>query len=270
MLTNYLKLAWRNLKKDKGFSTINIFGLAVGLATCLLITLFVIDEYSYDRYNEKADRIYRIASDIHVNGNGLPAAYTPPPMAAALVRDFPAIENAVRVLNAGDMLVKKGEETILEPGSALADSSFFDIFTVPLIAGDPHTALKEAHSMVLSESMAKKYFNSTDVLGKTLLTSNTDTYKITGVYKDFPAQSHFHFNFIKTTSDVDMLKGGEWLNNNPTTYLLAKPHVTEKEIDKDLDAPSKNTSRPRYSKCCIAAWRTWQKMASISDTIPFP
>ncbi|MDR3714903.1 MAG: ABC transporter permease [Puia sp.] len=245
MLTNYLKLAWRNLKKDKGFSAINIFGLAVGLATCLLITLFVVDEFGYDRYNKKADRIFRIVQDVHFNGAGNQGIYTPAPMAAAMVRDFAAVENAARVLNAGDMLVKKGEETLSEPRSAYADSSFFDIFTVPFIIGDPHTALKENHSMVLSESMAKKYFNSTDVLGRTLLTNNTETYRITGVYKDFPAQSHFHFNFIKTTADLDMLKNDNWLSNDPVTYLLAKPHTTQTEIDKDLEAAVKKHLDPQ-------------------------
>ena len=248
MIRNYLKMAWRNLKKDKGFSAINIFGLAIGLATCLLITLFVLDELSYDRYNQNADRIFRVISDIHVNGNGLNGIYTPPPLAASMVRDYPAIENAVRILSSGDMLVKKGDETLMEPYSAFADSSFFDIFTVPLITGDPHTALKEPHSMVLSESMAKKYFNSTDILGKTLLTSNTVTYKITGVFRDFPAQSHFHFNFIKSTTELDYLKTDNWLNNNPATYLLAKPGVSGKEIDQDLEASVKKYLGPQLQQ----------------------
>src|SRR5665213_415939 len=231
MFRNYIKLAFRNLRKDKGFSAINIFGLALGLATCLLITLFVADELSYDRYNLKADRIYRIDADIHINGNTFENVSTPFPMGIALVKDFPAIEKTVRFMPSGDMLVKKGKETIMEHNSVYADSTLFDLFSLSMIAGNPHTALVQPNSMVISETMARKYFNSTDVIGKSLLTSNTVNYKITGVIRDMPAQSHFHFDFIKAMSELTYSRDDNWLGNNCITYVLVRPGVQAKQLN---------------------------------------
>jgi len=235
MLKNYFKVAFRNLWKDKGFSAINIFGLAMGLAVCLLIALFVTDELSYDRYNDKADRIYRINADLQINNNGLHSATVPAPMGPALVKDYPRIEKYVRFMDTHDLLIKKGNETIMEHHSVLADSSLFDVFSIRMIAGDPRKALTEPHSMVLSESMAKKYFPGVDPLGKTLLTGNTTQYKITGVIKDMPPQSHFHFNFIKAMSEEPDSRRTEWLSNNYITYLLVREGTSQSSIDGYLD-----------------------------------
>ncbi|MEP7259260.1 MAG: ABC transporter permease, partial [Flavitalea sp.] len=217
---------------------INIFGLATGLATCLLITLFVTDELGYDTFNEKGSRIFRLNTDIHISDNSFKSLSAPAPMAITLLNDYPGIEKVVRINNSGDMLVKKEKEneTIMEHGSAFADSTFFEIFTLPLIAGDPKTALKEPKSIVISESMAKKYFGSTDVIGKSLLTSNVQPYKITGVMKDMPSQSHFHFHFLKAMSEMEDSKSSNWLGNNYTTYILARPGINEKDIDGYLTA----------------------------------
>jgi putative ABC transport system permease protein len=235
MFGNYIKLAFRNLKKDKGFSAINIFGLALGLATCLLITLFVVDELSYDRYNTNADRIYRISADIHINGNTFNSTSTPFPMGIALVKDYPAIEKAVRFGQPGDMLVKKGTETIMEQHAVFADSTLFDVFSLSMIAGNPRTALVQPYSMVISETMARKYFNSIDVVGKSLLTSNTVNYKITGVIRDMPTRSHFHFNFIKAMSELTYSRDQSWLNNNCVTYVLVRPGTSVKQLNSDIN-----------------------------------
>jgi len=169
MLTNYLRGAWRSIKKNRLFSAINIFGLALGLAVCLLISLFVIDELGYDRYNENSGRIFRIVSDIQINGNAINSVFTPGPMGPALVKDHPGIETAVRVRPIqGGVLVRKGTDTWTETNAVLADPSLFDVFTLPLLEGDPHTALATPNSLVLSASLAMKYFNSTRVLGRVL------------------------------------------------------------------------------------------------------
>ncbi len=237
MFKNYLKSAWRNIRKEKGFSAINIVGLAVGLATCLLITLFVLDEMGYDKFNEHADRIFRVHSDIKVNGNGFSGVYTPYPLGPAMVKDYPGIAQAVRLCDPGDLLVKKGDETIQEHRSVFADSTFFEVFSFPLIAGNPHTALVEPHSIALSESMAKKYFpDPAHALDQKLLINNTDIYKVTAIYKDMPSRSHLHFDFIRALSEEGQSRNPQWLGNNPATYLLAKPGVTAKDIDRMLDA----------------------------------
>src|SRR6202035_594645 len=159
MFRNYLKTAFRNLWKNKGFSAINIVGLAIGLATCLLILIFVMDELSYDRYNDKADRIYRLDGEIKLGGNHFIWAVPPAPAGPAVLRDYPEVEKEVRFRQNGGRLVKKGNQNIKEDAVVLADSTLFDVFTLPMIAGDPHTALKEAHTVVITERMAQKYFD---------------------------------------------------------------------------------------------------------------
>ncbi len=245
MIKSYFRIAWRNLLKDKGFSIINIVGLATGMATCLLIALFVMDETSYDKYNDKADRIFRLHADLKLNQAGMNGITVPAPMGAVLVKEFPAIEKYVRLLDRQDMLVKKGDATIMEHHSVYADSTLFDVFTIPMIAGDPKTALTQPYSMVISESMAKKYFPGTDAIGKSLLTSNSTNYKITGVIKDLPAQSHFHFNFIKAMSELEDSRNNEWLSNNFITYVLARPGTTEKDIDQALNQTVKKYLEPQ-------------------------
>src|ERR1700743_831792 len=155
MFRNYLKTALRNLWRNKGFSAINIIGLAIGLATCLLILIYVMDETSYDRYNQKADRIYRLDAEIKFGGNHLILAQSPAPSGPAMRRGFPEIENEARILQSGGFQVRKGNQDIQEELVAYADSSIFDIFTLPFVAGDPHTALIEPHQIVNSAKIAQ-------------------------------------------------------------------------------------------------------------------
>lgn len=239
MFKNYFKIAIRNLWNNKVFSAINILGLAIGLAICLLITLFVTDELGYDKYNEKADRIYRVNADFLVNGSAFKERVSPAQLGTTLVNDYPQVENFVRMIDFGDMLVKKGEQTLVEHNAAFADSTLFDVFTLPLITGNPKTALTLANTMVISESMAKKYFNTTDALGKTLLVDNTNTYTISGVMKDMPASSHVHLSFIKAMAGNDESRDGNWMSDNFTTYILAKPGTDEAMLNTYLKQVTK-------------------------------
>lgn len=239
MFKNYFKIAVRNLWNNKIFSAINILGLAIGLAICLLIALFVTDELGYDKYNEKADRIYRVNADFVVNGGAFKERVSPAQLGTTLVNDYPQVENAVRMIDFGDMLVKKGEQTLVEHNAAFADSTLFDVFTLPLINGNPKTALTLANTMVISESMAKKYFNTTDVLGKTLLVDNTNTYTISGVMKDMPANSHIHLNFIKAMAGNDESRDDHWMSDDFTTYILAKPGTDEAMLNTYLKQVTK-------------------------------
>jgi len=236
MLRNYCIMALRHLRKGGIFTAINIFGLAAGLAACLLIALFVRDEYSYDRYHEHADRIFRVVSDIHINGNGINGVYVPAPMGPSLVQDQPGIEKMVRIRRQPDMLVRKGNEMVTEVRAVFADPTLFEIFTIPLVAGNPHSALVKPYTMAISASAAKKYFSRTDVLGETLVTDDTTVYTITGVFRDLPASSHFHFDFIKAMSEKQLGGGQQWINLFCSTYLLARPGVQSGEIDQMLAA----------------------------------
>ena len=235
MLRNYLKTALRSLWKSKGFSAINIVGLAIGLATCLLILIFVMDELSYDRYNVKADRIYRLDGDIKFGGNHFILAVAPAPAGPAVRRDYPEVEKEVRFRMQGGRLVKKGDQNIQEDAMIFADSTLFDVFTLPMIAGDPHTALVNAHTVVITERMAKKYFDAVDVVGRTLMINDTIPYKVTGVIKDIPAQSHFHYDFFLSMTELDEArKNDEWLSNNFNTYIVLREGTDPKKFEAKL------------------------------------
>ncbi|GAA3926053.1 FtsX-like permease family protein [Chitinophaga oryziterrae] len=248
MFKNYFKIAVRNLWNNKVFSAINILGLAIGLAICLLIALFVTDELGYDKYNEKADRIYRVNADFLVNGSTFKERLSPAQLGATLVNDYPQIENSVRMIDFGDMLIKKGEQTLVEHNTAFADSSLFDVFTLSLITGNPKTALTLANTMVISESMAKKYFNTTDALGKTLLVDNINTYTISGVMKDMPANSHIHLNFIRAMAGNNESRDDHWMSDNFTTYILVKPGTDEAMLNTYLKQVTKKYMEPALMK----------------------
>jgi putative ABC transport system permease protein len=245
MLKNQFKIALRNLSKYKAFTAINLLGLAIGLATCLLITLYVCDELSYDRYNKNADHIYRINADFQLNGSVFNRRTTPAAMAPVLVREYPQIQQAVRIFDEGKMLVKKGTETLAEQDCVYADSNFFQVFTLPLIAGDPNTALIQPESIVISETMAKKYFNSTDIIGKTLLINKETYYKVTGVMADMPAQSHVHYHFIKAMSGLADSRNPNWMTVNFITYILARPGVDRKTIEGCLAQATRKYAEPQ-------------------------
>jgi putative ABC transport system permease protein len=234
MIKNYFKIAWRNLRKNKVYSFINIAGLAIGLSCFLLIALYVMDELSYDRYNVKADQIYRINSDIHIGGADLHIPLTSDMMGQLLKQDYPQVEEYTRIYtSSGNKLIKKGNEYIDESRVANVDSTFFNLFTLPAIEGDTKTALNEPNTVVLTESTAKKYFGSTNVLGKTIETksdNNTD-YKITAVIKDIPEDSHFHFDFLFSMKNVDY-KWNQLTSHNFYTYLLLKKGTDYKVFEK--------------------------------------
>lgn len=231
MIRNYLKIAFRNLWNNKGFSAINIAGLAIGLATCLLMLFYVTDELSYDKFNEKADRIYRVDGDIQFGGNHFVLAVAPDPMGPTLKKDFPQVEQYVRFRGYGGLLVKKGNQNINEERVIYADSTLFDVFTLPMIQGDPKTALVEPNSVVITETTAKKYFNSTDVVGKNLVINDTANFKITGVIKDIPSQSHFNFDFFVSLSSNDESRQNNWVSNNFNTYIVLKKGADPKKLE---------------------------------------
>lgn len=235
MLKNYLKIAARNLWKSKGFSAINIFGLAIGIATCLLISLYVLDELSYDKYNKNANQIYRVNADIKFGGDDEKLAVCPDPMAFTLVKDYPEVVSAVRFRNYGSSLVKKENENIKEERIIFTDSTLFDVFTLPMLAGNPKKALTEPNSVVITETIAKKYFNTIDAVGKTLQFDNKKDYKVTGVIKDIPQASHFNYDFFVALAGVKEANQNIWLSFNFNTYLLLRKDADVRSFKKKFD-----------------------------------
>jgi putative ABC transport system permease protein len=201
MIRNYLKLAWRNLVKQNVYSAIIISGLALAYSACILIFLFVREETSYDKQAPDHDRIYRVVKDfVNDDGTTLPDATTPPALAPALQTDVPQINSVVRVFPSWGQkfLLRGNEKSFYEPRIFRADSNVFSFFSIPFIAGDASTALGESNSMVISETIAKKYFGTTQALGKILeISGNRNVpFTITGVIKDLPTNMHFHFDIM--------------------------------------------------------------------------
>ncbi len=240
MLMIYLRTAWRRIRRDRFYSVVNIGGLALGLSICILIVLFAVDEWGYDRYNEKADRIFRLATDLRLSGGSFHSTSVPSPMGKTLVREYPAVEAAARIRRVrGDVVVKIGTTSFIESSAVLADSTLFDIFSLPFIAGNPHRALGSPNSVVLSAGEAERFFGTTDVLGRTLRTSDDTTiYMVTGVMKDMPRQSHFHLTLIKSLHngrDTTWARQS-WTNPFAATYVLTRAGTTKRDIDRMLNS----------------------------------
>jgi len=252
MIRNYIKTAVRSLMKNKGFTLLNVLGLSVGLATCLLIVFYVVDEFSYDRYNVNADRIYRVTEEVSLNGNHMVSASTEKPLLDAL-KDFPQVEKETRIipkeslfLSPQKFFIRKGNTNISEKNVTYAESGLFDVFTLPMIQGNPSTSLTDPHSTVITESTAKKYFNRTDVVGQTLTINDTGLYKVTGVIKDIPAQSHFNYDFILSYSSIPEYKATGWGYASIHNYLLLKPGTDVKNLESQIQVIEiKNSFNPQ-------------------------
>ncbi len=246
MFENYFKTAWRSLSKNKTFSILNISGLSIGLACSLLIALYVLDELSYDRFNTQADHIYRIDEQLKFGDFNYNGAEVPAIMAPTFAKDFKQIDHYTRLKSSPGVVIRKGSENIREDRVIYADSSLFDVFTFNMIAGNSKTALKEPHSLVITESAAMKYFNSLDILGKTLLIDGTNNYKITGVIKDVPRQSHFNFDLFMPISELENSRNDSWINFNFQTYLLLKPGTDIRQFEKQLNRAFGHYLSPQY------------------------
>jgi putative ABC transport system permease protein len=241
MFRNYLKTACRVLWRHKAFSFINILGLAVGISACFLIYLYVTFETSYDNFHSKADRIYRVVADVKTPTETIKSSIVTSPVAVNLKRDFPEIEYAVRIAPE-QMLVKKGNVKFQEKKCVLADSTLFDVFDFPLVAGDKKTALIEPMSVVISERIAKKYFGDADPMGETLqLTGEAVGVKVTGVMKDLPKNSQIEADMIVSQSSTKQLQGypmsdTEWTNHTNYTYILVRPNTDINALAAKLPA----------------------------------
>jgi len=240
MIKNYLKIAFRNLWRHRVFSFINIMGLAVGMTACFLIFLYVRFELSYDSFHSKADRIYRVVSDIKtptevINASG--PSWAVPPNAK---EEFPEVESFVRLYN-DQVLVRKGDIKFQEENSLWADSAFFKVFDFKLLKGDPTTALKDQFSVVFSETAAKKYFGKQDPMGQTLLlTGDAFPAKVTGIMKDIPENSQIKADMVLSMTTITQKFApaidSQWGNYGAYAYLLLKPNTDSKKLTAKFPA----------------------------------
>jgi putative ABC transport system permease protein len=238
MLRNYFLIAWRNIKKQKFYSFINIFGLAIGIAASLLISLYVYNELQYDKFHEKGDRIYRLSSDIEFGDNDFHFPVTPAPLAAALINDFPEVENAVRLRDQGTALIRaiESNENVKVDQFAYVDSTFFSIFSVPLIQGNASTALKGTNKVVVSASTAERLYNSLDVVGKQVLLDGSLQAEISGVFQDFPENSHLQLHVLASMETFEDSYSPIWLSNNYYTYVLLKDGSSPQNLSDKFPA----------------------------------
>jgi putative ABC transport system permease protein len=234
MFKNYFKIATRNLLKHKGYSFINVLGLAIGIACCVLILLYVWEELSYDRFHRHAERIYRVVQEQRFEGTVQQVAVVAAPVAPALANDYPEVEVVVR-LRPRTLLVSYGERKFYGERIAYADSSVFALLAFPLLKGNPATALSAPNQIVLTENMAQKYFGSEDPMGKTVKLHNRFDYTVTGVMKNVPANSHIRFDGLASFSTFH---DEPWMNNWGVnllwTYLRLAPGASPEALNKKL------------------------------------
>ena len=235
MHQKYIKIAYRNLTQSKVYSGITIFGLALGLATSLLSVLYVADELRYDRFNQKADRIYRINGDVTYSRKESKLAVAPTPMAQTLKRDFPEVEEATRLGKYGSHLVKSDKIAIREQRVLYADSTVFDVFTLPVIAGNSKKALTEPNSVVITQRMAQKYFGASNALNRTLTFDTGQVRRVTAVISDIPAQSHFQADFLLPLHETEEAKVNKWGNHVFNTYILLRPGTDPASVEAKFE-----------------------------------
>src|ERR1700761_7086539 len=229
MIQNYFKVAWRNLNKHRFFSLVNICGLAIGMAAFWIIALYVTDELSYDRYNEKADRIFRVAQHGKWSTGGFDLAITSAPYAPALKTDYPEVEDAVRVDMEGGGKLTYGDKQIVANDISYTDNAIFNIFTYHFLDGDPQTALAKPKSIVLTKTLAVKLFGDvSSAIDKTIHFENKEVNTVTGVIDDVPANSHFTFSALRS---FDTNFTGSWGDASLLTYLLLKNPDDYKKIE---------------------------------------
>ena len=245
MVKNYLTIAFRNLVKYKSYSFINVFGLAMGMAGCLIILVFIRQELSYDRYHRNSERIFRIAQEYPGRFGGTKkTALTPGPLGATLVQEMPEVLQATRLYTYSwkeSVLMRTGEKKFYEDRLFLADPQIFQVFDLPFVYGDPATALTMPNALVMSEEMARKYFGSEDPIGKTISMTIYDSYDfvVTGVMQNMPQNSHFRADFFAPLKSGSFLFwkefAGDWRSADFYTYLLLAEDSRLPELEQSIN-----------------------------------
>jgi len=244
MITNYLKIAWRNLLRNKSFSLLNIFGLSIGLAVTALILLWVNYELGFNQFHEKKDRIYEVFNKYEVDGEIWTWNSTPKIMASVIKKDYPEVEEVSRYFYENTFLFSKGDKNIKSNGT-IVDPSFLKIFSFPLIEGNIETVLDDVNALVVTETFAKKMFGDEPAMGQIVKMDNTDTFKVTGILKDLPSNTEFNFEYLIPWAYLKQ-KGYDdknWGNNSIATYVLLQEGTNYNAFSEKI-----KTLRESYDK----------------------
>ncbi|WP_350286672.1 ABC transporter permease [uncultured Croceitalea sp.] len=241
MIKNHLKIAWRNLLRNKAFSLLNVFGLSAGLAVTTLIILWINFELEYDRFHDKIDRIYEVNNQHQINGELWTWNSTPKPMAPVIKEDYPEVESVSRFFGDIEFLFTHNNKNLKAKGT-IVDPDFLNIFSFPLLQGEVENVLNEINGVVITETLAHKMFNDKNPIGKTIKIDNSDIFKITGVLKDLPLNTKFDFEFLIPWSYLKK-KGHDdenWSNNSVTTYVMLGANTSYAGFSKKIKALRKN------------------------------
>jgi putative ABC transport system permease protein len=271
MIKNFFKIAYRNLLRSKGFSIINITGLAIGMAAAILIILWIQSEVNFDDFHTNKDRIYRVWNQVKQEGQIRSWDSTSEPTGAAAKKDIPEVELAVKARNCGDLLLTNGDKKIQKLG-LLADTGFFQMFTFPMLKGNALTALTDKASIVLTESTAKALFGDVDPIGKVVNVELSFNLKVTGVIKDVPTQSRFSFDYVipwEAGKDPTKVDYG-WNDNSIPTYIMLKPKASFAAANlkiKELKQHYSNDAKNDKWELFLYPMERWHLYSSFTDGI---
>ena len=238
MLKNYFTISIRNIRKRKFFASINILGMAIGITAGLLIALYVIDEFSYDRFHSNADRILQVGLHKKIGMQDLRSASTCPPLADAMMSEISEVESVLRLTSGGKPVIRYEEKVFIEDKVFFAESNFFDFFSFKLISGNAKTALEEPNTVVLTEKTARKYFGDENPLEKliTIDEGGKVTYKVTGVAADCPSNSHFKFNVLLSVGSDSYFDLNAWFNSGVFTYFLLRENTSVSDVENKFES----------------------------------
>lgn len=259
MFKNYLLTTLRTIIKHRGFTFINVTGLAIGMACCIMILLFITDELSYDRYHKNANQIYRAGIDGRLGDRDFMTYTTAAPFARTMVDEFPEVINATRFLSGSNKLITYGDRNFIEDGVYYTDSTVFDIFSWKMIKGNPKTALAGPNSIVFTESMAKKYFGDEDPMDKTVTFDNDREFNVTGIIKDVPHNSHFHFDFLASLSTFEWSRNEYWLSDQYASYLLLDKGFTDADVEAKIHDFVLKYVGPQVEESLGISLEEWEK-----------
>jgi putative ABC transport system permease protein len=245
MIRNFYKIAFRNILKEKFYSFINILGLTIGITGALFVIIYIADELSYDRFHSRIDQMYRIWINGKIAGQEFRGTWTSPPVAQTFADEIPEVEEACRINLMNDLILRNGDKIFTEDEVFYADSNFFRFFDFKLLQGDPHTALRDPNSIVLTETLARKYFGEETAIGKVMAVGNDrDAYQVTGIAATPPHNSHFYFTALISMSTMGFSRSTSWTSNSFQSYIILHPgsdlevvHTKIREITKKYVGP---------------------------------
>lgn len=261
MIRNLLKIAIRNILKDKAYSAINILGLTIGITCSMFLFMYILDELSYDRYHKNADNIYRVISNIKEPDNAFTWAVAQIPLGDELRDNYPEVENVVRFIYTPRSLYKNNDIQFYETGFYLADSTVFDMFSYQFLSGDPQTALDDPFSIVLTKSVATKYFGNEEALNKSLQNQQGEQFKVTAVVEDVPLNSHFRFDALISRRTRDFR--GSWGNFGVFTYIQLPTGYDLSKMQASLDTIIKERVDPIFTQYGISIKYALQPITEI-------